>query len=168
MAKPNLQSMVAESPLPGMVKQLGVSIAEAQFAMDQTSLSIAKAMADPDIQGLQLGGPDSKKYCLLELGFTPTFYQMTNVTIEARIAMSMGSTTEVSVGASVSAGVAVGGIGFFAATVNASYSNKFSYEASASSSIVTQLTAIPPPPLLQEKLQAQLKERQQNSLNTDN
>ncbi|MEQ3692408.1 MAG: hypothetical protein ACPGGD_05110 [Thalassolituus sp.] len=163
MAKPSLQSMVSESPLPGMVKQLGVSIAEAQFAMDQTSLSIAKAMADPDIQGLQLGGPDSRKYCLLELGFTPTFYQMTNVTIEAKIAMSMGSSTEFSVGASIS-----GGIGFFAASVNASYSNKYSYEASASSSIITQLTAIPPPPLLQEKLQAQLKERQQNSLNTDN
>ena len=163
MAKPSLQSMVSESPLPGMVKQLGVSIAEAQFAMDQTSLSIAKAMADPDIQGLQLGGPDSRKYCLLELGLTPTFYQMTNVTIEAKIAMSMGSSTEFSVGASIS-----GGIGFFAASVNASYSNKYSYEASASSSIITQLTAIPPPPLLQEKLQAQLKERQQNSLNTDN
>lgn len=140
--------LMAESPLPSMIERLGSSVAEAQFAMDKTALEIARLMSLPEQGGITRAS-DGHQYTLLELGFTPTFYHISNVTIEARIALSSGVSEQFSVGAEVG-----GQVGFFAASVNASYSNKYSFDANASSSIVAQLNALPPPAILQELLSA--------------
>jgi len=144
----SVNQLLAESPLPSMIERLGSSIAEAQYAMDKTALEIARLMSLPEQGGITRAS-DGHRYTLLELGFTPTFYHITNVTIEARIALSMGVSEQFSAGARIGAAV-----GFFAATVNASYSNKYSFDANASSSIVAQLNALPPPTILQELLSA--------------
>jgi hypothetical protein len=133
-----------EAPLPQMIKDLGVAIAEAQFRMDQTAVEIAQLLADKKKASITIG---ETEYSLLELGFAPTFYQLTEATVEAKVAFSAAESQEFSIG--MEAGV---GIGFFAASINASYTAKFSFESSGSSSISAKFVSVPPPTVFTERL----------------
>lgn len=135
-----------QTPLPDIVERLGTAIANAQYAMDRNSLQIATMMGDREEHGVSFG-PDGQKRSLLELGFTPSFYQITEATVEARVAFSMAQSSETS----LSVGATVGGAFYFvmfAASVNASYTNKYSFEASGSSAITAKFIAVPPPSIL--------------------
>lgn len=143
MAASVVQS-VTEAPLPRILESLGIAIADAQTALDRSSIAVAQMMLDPE-QGVTLG--DTQR-SLLELGFTPTFYHFTEATIDVKLAFSSAESQEISVGASVGVNV-----GFFAATVNASYTAKYSFDASGSSSISARLVSLPPPARLNELLQ---------------
>lgn len=126
-----------------LVREMGVSIAEAQWRLDETSIRIAKMLGSDD-SAVEIAG---KAYSLLELGFTPTFYQLTEATVEAKVSFSTSTSTGFDVGASVA-----GGCAFFAASVSASYSQKYSYSASGSSSITAKFVSIPPPAVLTRML----------------
>lgn len=145
MANQAVQNLL-QSPLPQMLEQLGNAIATAQFAMDQNAIQIARVMTDKS-QGLELS--EGNKLSLLELGFTPTFYHLTEATIEARVAFSTSESREISVGATIG-----GSIGFFAASVNASYTAKYSFDASGSSAITARFVSVPPPSVFHERLRA--------------
>jgi hypothetical protein len=135
------------APLPQIIERLGMSIAQAQSALDENSVKIAKELVSTKAE---IAG---KEYSLLALGFTPTFYAFTEATVEAKLSFSMSETTElgVSVGASVS-----GGAGFImvAASVDVSYSRKFSVSSEGSSSIAARIVSLPPPEQLTEILRA--------------
>ncbi len=155
MATDITQELV-QAPLPELIRQLGLAVARAQQAMDRSSIETALLMAETGAGAAGLL-PDGDQRSLLELGFTPTFYQIQEATVEARVAVSMARSSEVS----LSVGAAVGGAyGFvmFAASVNASYTGKFSFESSGSSAISARMSAIPPPSILT----ALLAERQQS------
>jgi hypothetical protein len=168
------------APFPEMIKTLGVSIAEAQYELDLVSMKIARLMAgyapDPEPENgsapvstatpertmlVPLG--DGKKYSLLELGFTPTFYQFVDTLIEIKISISMAresnfSTSSTNVNANVK-----GSVGFFSAsasmrvsTVSASYASKYQYSSEGSSLMRTKLVPIPAPALLEERIRAMI------------
>lgn len=131
--------ILLNAPLPELIERLGVSIANAQAALDRSSLAIAQAM------GTTMVEIDSQPRSLLELGFVPSFYAFTEATIEAKLSFTITESTEIGVNAEV--GVQVG---VFAASVEASYSRKYSFSAEGSSSIATRLVSLPPPtPLLE-------------------
>ncbi|MCC5835666.1 MAG: hypothetical protein JJU20_13105 [Opitutales bacterium] len=145
---------VTQAPLPQMVEELGRAIANAQHSMDRSSVEIAQMMARNDEgYGVELSGEEGRRRSLLELGFSPTFYQITDATVEAKVSLTMGKSTKVSVGASVGAGY-----GIFSASVDASYSSKFSYDLSASSSIKAHFVAVPSPSALARLLQSESKD----------
>ncbi|HEY0991591.1 MAG TPA: hypothetical protein VGD80_31280 [Kofleriaceae bacterium] len=137
-----------QSPLPEMVQRLGTAIGQAQLALDRNSVEIARLLAD-DENGVDLGGGTRS---LLELGFAPTFYHITEATLEARVAFTQSESEAFSVGGSIGVNV-----GFFAASVNASYSNRYSFEATGSSSIRARFVSIPPPALFNELLQQTIR-----------
>ncbi|MBL9102645.1 MAG: hypothetical protein JNL82_16990 [Myxococcales bacterium] len=147
MADNNPVGMMLETPLPALIEMLGLSIANAQYALDRNAIAIAKLLAAADT-GVRMPGEDRTR-SMLEMGFAPTFYHLTEATIEARVAFSISESSEFKVGAS--AGMSVG---FFAASVNASYSQKYSFEATASSAIRAKFVSVPPPPVFQELLRA--------------
>ena len=134
---------ISQAPLPEIVEQLGVAIAAAQHEMDRSSVEIARLMSSTD-DGHGVTLPEEKEpRSLLELGFTPTFYQITDATVEAKVSLTIGQTTEWSLG------VSIGGMyKMFTASVDASYSSKYSYDVTASSSIKAHFVAIPPPAAL--------------------
>lgn len=138
-----VNKMMEQSPLPQLVRSLGQAIAEAQLALDRHSIALAREMQQP----VELF-PGQPKRSLLELGFTPTFYHFTETTIRARVAFSSAESQEFSVGASVGAG-----FGVFTASVNASYSNKYSFTAEGSSEISTRLVSLPAPAALAQLIQ---------------
>lgn len=154
-------------PFPQLVQSLGVGIAEAQFALDKVSIKIAQLMA-----GFKLDEQDNlvrdetaliklkegqAGVSLLALGFTPTFYQFVETHIEMKLAITMKTESEVKVGSAAN-GTAWSPFGVVSASVNASYSQKFQYEASGSSEMRTKLVTVPAPAMLERRLKELMDE----------
>src|SRR5688572_25348579 len=79
-------------PIGDMIVSLGQSIASAQLALDMNSLRTAQFMTGEfqDADGTthkSLIKFDGEELSLLELGFTPTFYQFVETSIEIKISI---------------------------------------------------------------------------------
>lgn len=169
------------APFPEMIKTMGLSIAEAQYELDLVSMKIARLMAgyepEPEPEPGQTLPPrsgtpqrtklvplgDGKEYSLLELGFTPTFYQFVDTLIEVKISISMSRETNYSRSSTTVDANLKGSVGFFSAsasmrvsTVSASYASKYQYSAEGSSLMRTKLVPVPAPALLEERIRAMI------------
>lgn len=129
------------APLPDIIRGLAFAIGDAQMALDQNSIRQLKMMADPD-NGVSVSGENRS---LLQLGLVPSFYHFSESTIEAKVAFTMMKSHEISVSATAGVQIKV-----FTASITASYTNKYSFEASGSSVISTKLVSVPPPAALSE------------------
>jgi hypothetical protein len=157
------------APFPELIRTLGVGIAEAQYALDQVSIKIAQLMSGfkqdefgelvPDETSLIKLREGDPGLSLLSLGFTPTFYQFVETHIELKLAISMNTETETKAASSVK-GVAVSPFGVIAASVNASYSQKYQYEANGSSEMRTKLVTVPSPAMFEQRLRELMTESQ--------
>jgi hypothetical protein len=155
-------------PFPDLVRNLGLAIAEAQMALDVTSMRLAQFMAGyvetTDEEGnttverktIRFGDQDLS---LLELGFTPTFYQFVDTVIEVKISISFATETSYQQRSSSFHMSMAGGffLGFGGGTirttsVSASYASKYSYSAEGSSLLRTKLVVVPPPTILEERI----------------
>lgn len=135
-------------------------------AVSQYSTSIGTATA---LTGGTIYVPS--RVSMLELGFSPTFYQFVDTIIEVKISIKYtqeGSVTRNSSAGSFSSsgrtqglrGLIFGGRRSTTVTtahVNATYSQKFSYSAEGSSLLRTKLVPIPPPAILEERIRAQME-----------
>lgn len=112
---------------------------------------------------------------MLELGFSPTFYQFVDTIIEVKIAIKITETREQtrSVRSSTrnTADQARGGglLGFLGgrrsssatvstSQVDATYSAKYSYSAEGASLLRTKLVPVPPPAVLEDRVRRQMDE----------
>ena len=105
---------------------------------------------------------------MMELGFTPTFYQFIDTIIEVKIAISITSSTEYSRTTSGEEQKIVGyktkrKRGWFSSKtvktpivqtqqVDATYSSKYTYSAEGSSLLRTKLVPVPPPAILEGRI----------------
>ena len=82
MADNNPVAMMLETPLAGLIEQLGLAIANAQFSLDRNAIAIARMLADPE-GGIQLPGDD--RVWVLRVGdeVTPLSGGAAPVSIEA-------------------------------------------------------------------------------------
>lgn len=155
------------APFPELVRTLGVGIAEAQYALDRVSIRIAQLMAgfkldeqenlvrdETSLIKLREGDPGVS---LLSLGFTPTFYQFVETYIELRLAISMKTEEETNVASTLKA-AAWSPFGIVAASVNASYSQKYQYDATGSSEMRTKLVTVPAPAMFERRLKELMDE----------
>ena len=144
-AVPTVTRQIMSAPLPQIIAQLGIAVADAQRALDANSVLSAELMSASEVD---LGG---EKYNLIALGFTPTFYSFTEATVEAKLSFSMTEGTEFGVTAGASVGVTAG-IVMVAASVSVSYARKFSVSAEGMSSIAARIVSLPPPEILETLL----------------
>lgn len=104
-----------------------------------------------------------RRISMMELGFTPTFYQFVDTIIEVKISIKYTSEGESSVSTmrnnkSTSASLGFGftriraGSNVQTSQVNATYSQKYSYSAEGSSLLRTKLVPIPPPAIMEERI----------------
>ena len=161
---PNVGQELLNVPFAEMVHKLAIAIADGQFNLDKNSTAIAKFMAEtkialPDISKVNAAGAidttadgNMIEFPLIALGFFPGYYQFAETIIEVKMAITMATSTEAKIGVSAKAGW-----GPFSASVNASYSSKYSYEVSGSSLLRTKLVPVPPPAMLQEYMEALIK-----------
>ncbi len=113
---------------------------------------------------------------MLELGFSPTFYQFVDTIIEVKISIKYtqegertrneSTDTTKKTGKHVRTGLLsrVFGVNAGASSntvstsqVNATYSQKYSYSAEGSSLLRTKLVPIPPPAILEERIRQQME-----------
>lgn len=159
----NVGQELLNVPFAEMVLKLATAIAEGQYKLDQVSTEIAKFMGDSEIAPVylpDLADPEGKKVIktsLIGAGFQPTFYQFTDTIIEVKMAISMNQTREI--GGSVSARA---GFGPFSASVNASYSSKYSYSVEGSSLLRTKITPLPPNAFMTRLLDMKAEMEQQS------
>jgi hypothetical protein len=165
-------------PFPELLKSMGLAIAHAQFELDSTSLRLARMMAgesyevpdptptDPahtkSVQALVKF--DGKNLSLMELGFTPTFYQFVDTIIEIKVSISMSREAQSGFGTTTVATEVEGGHAIFyaktaakASSVSASYASKYQYSAEGSSLMRTKLVPVPPPAILEERIRQMIE-----------
>ncbi|WP_205686756.1 hypothetical protein [Caulobacter flavus] len=112
---------------------------------------------------------------MLELGFSPTFYQFVDTIIEVKIAIKITRSSEstrtsrntnqvTTKGSSFGWSLFRGRVGSSSSNqvstsqVDATYSSKYSYSAEGSSLLRTKLVPIPQPAILEERIRRQLDE----------
>lgn len=152
---PKIIGAIMNAPLPELIERLGMSVANAQAALDRNSIALANAMAVSTVR------VNDNDYNLISLGFAPTFYAFTEATVEAKMEFSLMEAEDFSIGASANIG---GGNSnsnesgserssvMYGISVNAAYARKFELSASASSSIAARIISIPAPELFKEIL----------------
>ncbi|WP_415895268.1 hypothetical protein ACMXYQ_15915 [Neptuniibacter sp. PT34_22] len=175
MPRVNIGRELSDVPFGEMISSMGLAIAEAQYAMDESGLRLAQMMSgeyeveevDP-ITGNSTTSTkeslvhfDGQKMSLIELGFTPTFYQFTDATIEVKISISFTEQSEFerkSSRRSVSGrafGFILGGSARVrTSSVSARYANKYNYSAEGSSLMRTRVMPTPAPAVLEERIRA--------------
>lgn len=188
-------------PMGDMIRQMAFAVADAQLELDESSIRVAEMMGGRQVARDENGeivleddksprlvdtrvyfgyDVDDKgkripaKASMLELGFTPTFYQFIDTIIEVKIAIKITRESSSQVDShttSSSSRLRRSGLGFpklqvSTTTVDASYTSKYSYSAEGSSLLRTKLVPVPPPPILEERVRL-LIEREQK-LNQDN
>ncbi|MGI6120427.1 MAG: hypothetical protein ACOYIB_07675 [Desulfosporosinus sp.] len=159
---PDVGQELLNVPFPEMVLKLASAIAEGQYKLDMVSCKIAKFMGDKKQAPVYLpdltdpSGKGEIVTSLIGAGFQPTFYQFTDTIIEVKMAISMNQTTEASISTEASAGW-----GPFSASVNASYSSKYSYSVEGSSLLRTKITPLPPNTFMQRILDMKAQMLQQ-------
>ncbi|MCB9761014.1 MAG: hypothetical protein H6739_14340 [Alphaproteobacteria bacterium] len=166
-------------PFPDMVRNLGVAIAEAQYELDLVGVRMAQLMAGYaeyiDESGVKhvtthkvdFGG---QQLSLLELGFTPTFYQFVDTVIEVKLSISINSESTSTIEHKTKTfGTDQGliktlfkGGQIRTSSVNANYASKYQYHAEGSSLLRTKLVTVPPPQLLEERIRKMIEDQTAN------
>lgn len=80
--------LLQDVPLGRMVENLGLAIATAQERLDNVAVEATLRLANTNTTLLDADG-NTVSRSLLELGFTPTFYQFTEATLEVSFIASM-------------------------------------------------------------------------------
>jgi hypothetical protein len=168
-----LSQQLAEIPFGELLTALGRGVAEAQFALDHMSSLIALTMSGryqlaTDAAGATvLVARDNRflfggeELSLLELGFTPTFYQFVDTILEIKVSISI--TLEQSISEEHRQTTSEGrrwteggflGIGGTqrttsnTTTVSSQFAARFQYSTEGASLVRTKLTPVPPPAAL--------------------
>ena len=158
-------------PVSEMVQSMAAGIAQAQFDLDLMSTRIAEMLS-----GIYHDAEDSNKaidtriefggerLSLMELGFTPSFYQFVETVIEVKVSVSINretssERTETS-RTTVTRKKRHGFLGTGGSTtttrtssVSARYASRFQYSAEGASLIRTKIVPVPPPTILQQRIQ---------------
>jgi hypothetical protein len=157
-------------PIGDMIRQMAFAIADAQLELDQASLQVAQLMSGTDyhvtdddgrtttVEGVKVHFGASDNLSMMELGFSPTFYQFVDTLIEVKIAIKTSVETTT---ASTSKGNQVkyafnrrSGFAITVTPVDATYTSKYNYSAEGSSLLRTKLVPVPPPAILEERVRA--------------
>lgn len=178
---PNIGQELLDVPFPEMIKNMGMAIAQAQFELDNVSLRLAQMMAGADYEVPDPEDPertkvvnakvhfDGQQLSLMELGFTPTFYQFVDTIIEVKISISFSKETSNNYSTRTVTAQMEGGHAFFYAkasakvsSVSASYAAKYQYSAEGSSLLRTKLVPVPPPAILEERIRKMIEKQTSN------
>jgi len=160
----NVGQELLNVPMGEMIRSMAMAIADAQVRLDTASAANAEMMSgkhflrDPDTgQIVDKSKPiDSTVFfggenvSMMELGFTPTFYQFIDTIIEVKISINMTHSTEVNVTAKGRSKKITATV----ATVSAGFSSKYGYSVEGASLLRTKLAPVPPPGILEDRVRA--------------
>ena len=179
---PQIIQTVTNTPIPMMLEKLGVSIAQAQAALDANSIRTAQEMANVAVS---IG---DKSHNLISLGFAPTFYAFTEATIEVKMDISIAESEDYGGSLNLNFNSEKNGTkdqdnssdsgsntndneddkaknsdnssktsnNMFGLSVTAHYARKFAVSAESSSSIAAKIVSLPAPDAYYEILKSSI------------
>lgn len=125
-------------------------------------------LTQPEKDKLKAGMRVPQKLSMIELGFVPNFYQFVETIIDVKIDIHIHGSTDDTRSNTASAQTqqdSYANSGYWwwynqgarttnvsTSQVNASYSSKYSYDVTGSSTLRTRLVPVPPPPVLEERI----------------
>ncbi len=128
----------------------------------------AAALTADDRKSLKAGMRLPQRLSMIELGFVPNFYQFVETIIDVKIDIHIHGSTDDTKSNTASAqtqqdSYAHSGYWWWynqgarttqvtTSQVNASYSSKYSYDVTGSSTLRTRLVPVPPPPVLEARI----------------
>ncbi|ASJ71978.1 hypothetical protein [Granulosicoccus antarcticus] len=172
-------------PIGQLIKNVALGIAEGQTAVDVESIRTAQMMSGygPNkIDGEKMQMEDYRVafgrdangkpelVSMMELGFTPVFYQFIDTLIEVKMAITVtrnndnvvknkGTETSVSANSNRYFGwFRSSSVTVRSTPVDATYASKYSYTAEGSSLVRTKMVPVPPPAILEERIRAVIAE----------
>jgi hypothetical protein len=168
-----LAQQLSEVPFGDLLTSMGRGLAEAQFALDRLSTLVALTLSgnyglETDATGewsvvernnrVTFAG---QELSLMELGFTPTYYQFVDTILEIKVSLSMTldqsmheeERSTVSDEQSWTEGgfLGIGGTKRTrtnTTTVSSQFSSRFQYSVEGASVVRTKLVTVPPPAAL--------------------
>ncbi|MCL2031964.1 MAG: hypothetical protein FWG96_01640 [Methanomassiliicoccaceae archaeon] len=167
-------------PFGEMVYQVASAIAKSQAELDSSSVEILSMMGDKknypvSLPALDLAGNETEiETSMIGAGFQPAFYQFTDAIIEVKMAISMTRETEASTdyksetkSTSESNKKATwynrnstNSSTVRTTTVNANYTNRYSFNEEASSTLRVRLVPLPPNPIIQRLIDLRAQREQ--------
>lgn len=134
-----------------------------EYSVDETKIELVPS-SSPTVTEIFI----PQRLSMLELGFTPTFYQFVDTIIEAKVCIKFTREGSSSVDVKTNSKTRSASIGFrrgqikakrniTTTQVNANYSQKYSYSAEGSSLMRTKLVPVPPPAILEQRIQEQME-----------
>ena len=117
---------VLSAPIGDLISQVGRGVAEAQEALDQQALESLRRIYNGDVS----------LAALRDIGYKPTWYQIPEASAELTVALSIRGGGQTGQGKRAST--------LFAAPVDATYANRFSYNLKAASKITFRIVPVPP------------------------
>ncbi len=164
MAAQNIGRDLLNVPMGDMIRDMALGIAEAQVDLDQAGVKTAEYMSGARVAFGKNDDGNPNNLSMIELGFTPTFYQFVDTIIEVKIAIKITEEVTEEKSETTEQGSSsgflrrfLGGNNTRTTTVDAEYSNKYSYSAEGSSLLRTKLQPKPPPAILEERIRTMLE-----------
>lgn len=147
VAKMTPGQALMDVPIPKLIENTAKAIAAAQYELDASAVRAATLLSDTKVEFLDESG-ESIQRSLLELGFTPSFYQFTETEMEFHVTIS------VKVESGVDFGIE-GDIGSnekknnlpitYGASMSLDVHHKYDFDMTAATTIKTKMKALPPP-----------------------
>jgi hypothetical protein len=142
----NQAGELVAAPLSALIAAIGKGLAEAQQAMDLSTIETLKALYSGDNPQLDL---------MRQFGYQPTWYRIPELDAEVTVSLSIGAME----------GGAGGGPGgsalkLYAAPVDANYSNRYAFDLKAASTVRFKVVPVPAAPAAADlKIVPRLKDR---------
>lgn len=85
----NVAGAMTSMHIDELISNLAIGIAQGQMQLDQACMQIAQFMGDAQVAfGKRAGSDEPDLLSLIELGFSPNFYQFVDTILEVRVAVS--------------------------------------------------------------------------------
>lgn len=155
----NALTQMHQADAGAMVQSLAISVCDAQYDMDRKAILHFRNMVqafnavrspdydadslDPEVAAFVVDDPNGSPRSILELGLKPKFFSMNAMQLEIQVAFSMSQSHEFGLGIKLSIPK------LFAATIDANYKQRYSFDSSASSTITTSIVPVPAPEPIQ-------------------
>jgi hypothetical protein len=133
-----LMSEAFAAPLGEVIAAVGRGVGEAQAALDAGSLAQTLAMVGT--------GANEAQKALAAIGYRPTFYVIPETSCEVQVSLRIGGSSAAD--GSAGGGPVIGRSGStrsYVTPIDASYANRFGFDAQATAKLSFKIVAVPPP-----------------------
>ena len=125
-------------PLGEVIAAIGRGVAEAQAALDRASIDATHSVYNTE--------GDAGTALLRDIGYRPTFYVLPETTCEVQISMRVGGNNAADGSANAPLGTpTMLRTRTYVTPVDASFANRFGYQAQASAKLSFKIVPVPPP-----------------------